>query len=112
MKKKQFFPTETYDGRYMIGFYFEDFRLRDKDISFYFASSYNVVPARLLGFSYPDFLRYCEKNGATLKGKNGYTHAVWKEKNDCNRVCELINKEWEKVAAAFQFYMSNDKQEN
>lgn len=101
MKKATFFPDETYDGRWTIRFYFEDFTLRDADISLYFTSSYNVVPARLLGFTYPDYLRYCRAHGAILKGKDGYTHPVWTDKTDCKKICDLINKEWEKVAKEF-----------
>lgn len=63
------------------------------DPDFYFRSSYGVVCARLLGFTFPDFLRYCGAQGATLKCREGYSYAIWKNKEDCQRVCNLINNE-------------------
>ena len=101
--KKTFFPTETWDSRWRIDFNFENFILKGEEISFYFTSSYNVPPARLLGFTYTEYLKFCRQNGALLKGKNGYTHPVWGNKEECEMICKLLNKEWDKVAAEFQF---------
>ena len=44
--------------------------------------SYNLFACRLLGITWPDWLRLCKQNGATLYGKGAlYVHAVWKEPN-------------------------------
>lgn len=44
--------------------------------------SYNLFACRLLGISWPNWLRLCEQNGATLYGKNmPYVHAIWREPN-------------------------------
>lgn len=44
--------------------------------------SYGLFACRLLGISWPNWLRLCEQNGATLYGKNmPYVHAIWREPN-------------------------------
>lgn len=58
--------------------------------------SYNVIAARVLGFSYPDYLRYVRDNyNALLKGKEGYSYAYYKNKEDCHRIVVELNKMWE-----------------
>lgn len=61
---------------------------------YHYTSSYHVLNARLLGLSYPDYLHYCQSMGAILKGKTGYCYPVWKEKKDCKKVADLIEKQW------------------
>ena len=41
-----------------------------------FKSSYHVIGARLLGFCYPDYLRYCRTLGAEIRGTQGYSFPV------------------------------------
>ena len=44
--------------------------------------SYSLFACRLLGISWPDWLRLCTQNGAKLYGKNvPYVHAIWREPN-------------------------------
>ena len=44
--------------------------------------SYALFAARIYGLSWPNWLRLCQQNGATLYGKGvPYVHAVWKEPN-------------------------------
>ena len=44
--------------------------------------SYALFACRLLGISWPDWLRLCAQNGAKLYGKNmPYVHAIWREPN-------------------------------
>ena len=62
-----------------------------------FRSSYNVLFARLLGLSYPDFLRFCRAAGGILMGKQGYAYVNFKNKMDCQKICNLINKEIKKL---------------
>lgn len=44
--------------------------------------SYALFACRILGISWPDWLRLCTQNGAKLYGKNmPYVHAIWREPN-------------------------------
>lgn len=44
--------------------------------------SYALFACRILGISWPDWLRLCAQNGAKLYGKNmPYVHAIWREPN-------------------------------
>lgn len=63
--------------------------------------SYGILAARLLGFTYPDYLRYCSVNGGTLKGRTGFPHPVFKEKKDAEKICKLINNEWDRFVQSF-----------
>lgn len=78
-------------GEYMV--IFDVFAVDVPPIS----SSYNVVAARLLGFTFPDYLRYCKSRGAELRGKQGYTHAIWKNKAMAESLVKELNKIWEEV---------------
>lgn len=62
-----------------------------------FTSSYNVIAARLLGLSYPDYLRYCQSIGARIKGKYSYSYPVWTDKAAADKLCNKLNEEWNKV---------------
>lgn len=79
----RFKVTTTFDDNYMISL--------DEGGTNKYPISYNVVCARMLGFSYPDFLLYCKANGATLRGRDGYCHPVFKNINDCQKICQLVN---------------------
>ncbi len=59
--------------------------------------SFNVLPARLLQMSYPDYLKYLRANGGELRGHTGYTYAVFKDKKICEKFCTVLNKEWNKI---------------
>lgn len=64
------------------------------------SGSFNIVAARILGFTYPDYLRYVRQNhNATLKGKQGYSYAIYKDRKDCVAVVTLLNDAWRKVEA-------------
>lgn len=44
--------------------------------------SYNVLAARFMGVDWPNWLRLCRNNGATLYGKNSlYTVPIWDKPN-------------------------------
>ena len=44
--------------------------------------SYALFACRVLGISWPDWLRLCWQNGAVLYGQNmPYVHAIWSEPN-------------------------------
>lgn len=59
--------------------------------------SFNVLGARLLNLSYPDYLRYLRANGAELYGRTGYSYAYFEDKGKCQSICTLLNKEWDRV---------------
>ena len=59
--------------------------------------SYNVLVARVLNLSYPDYLKYCASIGAKLRGSEGYAYPSWKERAAADKLCKKLNEEWEKV---------------
>lgn len=63
----------------------------------YCKGSYNVIAARLLGFTYPDYLRYCRAHGGILRGKAGYSFCVFKEKKDCDNICRMLNVQMKRL---------------
>lgn len=68
-----------------------------------FTSSYHVLDARLLGLSYPDYLRYSQANHAKLRGRHGYSYPVWQNQKDAQIMCDKLNKEWNKLIKAIDF---------
>lgn len=84
------------EGEYMVKLEDSMYELIGKQ-----SGSFNIVAARILGFSYPDYLRYVRQNHhATLKGKEGYSYAVYKDRKDCVAVVTLLNDAWRRVEAA------------
>lgn len=59
--------------------------------------SFNVLPARLLQMSYPDYLKYLRANGGELRGREGYTFVTFKDKKICEKFCSQLNKEWDRI---------------
>ena len=63
--------------------------------------SFALVACRVSGLSWPQWLRFCRQNGATLYGKNHkYVVPIWKEPNKefekmmnerANKLAQLIN---------------------
>jgi hypothetical protein len=69
---------ERPDGKYMIAPIYKEFG-EDWRIM----GSWAVLPARLFGLSFPDYLRYCIMHGANVWGKNHYYPiVVWEQKNE------------------------------
>lgn len=84
------------EGEYMVRLTDEMFSLMGCQ-----SGSFNIVAARILGFSYPDYLRYVRQNhNAILKGKDGYSYAIYKDRKDCVAVVTLLNDAWRKMEAA------------
>lgn len=54
--------------------------------------SYDVLAARLIGMTYPTFLRYCAAHGGELVGKKGYPATYFKSENDAKVIAKEINK--------------------
>ena len=71
----------------------------DKSIN----GSFALLACRVSGLSWPQWLRYCRQNGATLYGKgHKYPVAIWKEPNKdflnmlnarANELAKVINFE-------------------
>ena len=63
--------------------------------------SFSLLACRISGLSWPQWLRYCRQNGASLYGKgHKYVSAVWKEPNKdflnklnqrANELAKIIN---------------------
>lgn len=63
--------------------------------------SFNLIGCRIAGLGWPQWLRFCRKNGAKLYGKNNqYVIAVWQEPNKdfeklmndrANKLASMIN---------------------
>lgn len=70
---------------------------------FFYTSSYTVLQARLLGLSYPDYLRFCQSKGAKLKGHTGYAGPSWADKKSCQEVCNMLEKEWQRLIKEVKF---------
>lgn len=65
--------------------------------NFVLSYSYGILAARLLGLTYPDFLRYCASHGGTIVGKNEFPHVMFKDKEAAEQICIRLNIEWAKV---------------
>lgn len=90
----RFQPRENPDGYWQVVMS-EIPQIDDKTIPC--NGSYNVIQARILGFTYPDYLRYCRANhSGTIRGREGYSYCVYKEKSNCAAVCKILNDEWQK----------------
>lgn len=62
------------------------------------SGSFGLIAARVLGLDYPDYLRFVRDNyNARLYGKEGYTYATYQNRDDCYKVVNLLNKEWQKL---------------
>lgn len=91
----RFYVEETWEPKiYTICF---DTFLIEKLPDFIYHGSYHVVAARTLGYSYVEYLKFCSVNGATLKGREGYTYPVYMNKEDATKVCKILNENWAEV---------------
>lgn len=104
---KAFKVTETCtENEYMVGLDDHTYQLIGKQ-----SGSFNIVAARVLDFTYPDYLRYVRQNyNATLKGKKGYSYAVYKDRKDCVAVVTLLNDTWKKIEKAMVDKMEDKNQ--
>lgn len=56
--------------------------------------SLHIICARVLGISYPTFLRLArDQFGATLFGKRGFPIALFPDKNKAHQLADLLNKQ-------------------
>ena len=61
-----------------------------------------ILAARLLGLSYPDYLRFCISKGGTIIGRTGFPHIIFKDNKNAEAICSLINAEWTKFYAEYE----------
>lgn len=59
--------------------------------------SFSVLGSRLLNLSYPDYLKFCCSMGGELQGRAGYVIPYFKDKTNCKKICDILNKEWNKI---------------
>lgn len=87
-----FEACETFDGGYYIAAR-PDETAKNLGIN----CSYQLVAARLFGFSYPDYLRYGRSKGGKIQGNSGFGLLVFEKLLDCKDFCKELNVEWKKV---------------
>lgn len=88
----KYIPQEMcQEGHWMVAMDDIDW-VRDNEIIY--RGSFQVVAARILGLSYPDYLKFLQANGGILKGKTGHPYAYFKDKAAAQRICNLLNKYW------------------
>lgn len=80
------FTLTEHGDKYMVS-------LKDYEgFALYFGGSFNILPARILNLSYPDYLRLCRGQfGADLCGKQGYSYPLFTKENG-DRLIKILNK--------------------
>ena len=84
-----FVVRENPDGKFIISLsekFHEDFP------QFVCHQSYGIFAARLVGMTYPTFLRYCAAHGGELQGKRGYPVSYFAKRSDAEVIVKEINK--------------------
>ena len=104
-------PFELYegyeDGTYMIVF------IHDTFMGGYNGGSYSIIGARVLGLSYPNYLRYMRDTyDAEVRGREGYSYLVFKDQGKCLMAIQELNKNWQKIETALQSYCSEPFDKN
>ena len=56
--------------------------------------SYGILAAHVIGFSYPDYIRYCATHGGTIRKRGTFLYPVFKSKTDAEKICAIINTCW------------------
>ncbi len=91
--------VETPEGKFMVGYDDNFYEAINQKLPFYNRGSYNVLPARLLGISYAEYLRYArDKYNGIIYGK-GHKFPIVKfdNKQDCNLLCKELLLRWTRV---------------
>lgn len=96
---RYFTPWCTADKEWLVGFDIEPEELfKEPKAKYDFRSSYHILGARLFGMPYADYLLYCVKTyNAMLRGKVGWCHLAFKTRDECDKLCRDLEKEWDKV---------------
>lgn len=86
--KKQYYRVVQFDDYYAINLC-DIVGLPFKEVT----GSYHVFKARLMGLSYPDFLRLARDTyGAELKGREGFIIEIFMDNKKANILCAELNK--------------------
>lgn len=96
---KYFMPKESisYPGKYFIGLNFSVKGFQGIRTS----GSYNILPARLFGLSYADYLRMCrDEYGARIFGKGEYYPLALFDKSQTEELIKELDRRMEIVVAA------------
>lgn len=91
----KYIPMELADGGKWIAAFDDIDIIRDNEIIYH--GSFQIPAARLLGLSYPDYLRFIQSRGAILKGKEGYCYGYFKNKAACQKMCVLLNGKFDQL---------------
>ena len=92
-----FTVQENPNGKFIISLS-EKFHIDFPD--FICHQSYLIFAARLLGMTYPSFIRYCATHGGELVGRQGYPAIYFKSKTDAKLIVKLINSNYKLFSAA------------
>ena len=92
-------PFETTDKKYMVSFNEYLYNAALEKIPFERIGSWNVLPARILGISYPEYLRYArDKYNGTLYGKGQkYPIVKFDNQEDCRLLCKELLLRWARI---------------
>lgn len=91
-----FTPCETFNG----GHWYISAQPDDLMKSLGMSQSYQLLAARLLGFSYPDYLRYGREKGARIVGREGYSILIFDQFCKVKNFCDELNAEYQKFCVA------------
>lgn len=90
---KAFELYETMDGNYIPAVTMALCNELGPKIESPYKASYWILGSRLFGLSYPNYLRYLrDEYGATLIGRDGIPRFYFKEKKDCEKIIDELNK--------------------
>lgn len=94
-----FKAKETLDGQFMIGLNDDLYEEIHKKIDTTTIGSYNILPARILGLTYAEFLRYARDkyNGIIIGKEYKYPKVVFNSEQDCNLLCKELLLRWNKM---------------
>lgn len=88
--------VQTTDNKYMVGYNEDLYNAVIEKVPMEKIGSYNVLPARILGVSYAEYLRYArDKYNGTICGK-GHKYPIVKfdKEEDCNLLCKELLLRW------------------
>lgn len=93
---KPFTVLDHYEeGFYMVFFEHPDFMGGN------FGGSYHIIASRILGLTYPNYLRYMrDKFGGEIRGREGYSTVIFKDQGKALIAAQELNKAWQSVEKA------------
>lgn len=84
-----------YRNKYMLVFE-EDFIKNFKGMR-----TFALIPSRILGISYPDYLRFASSLGGVVIGKTGYPVVYFDKKEDAEKLQKIVINYWNKGIKKF-----------